>query len=123
MRAPPDPPAPSQRSGSWALGYTVPATVSSGPSFVAWQAMQPRPGFISADPWLPCVHITPLEQVGAAANGSGAPSPPSPPSATTIPPSGLPAESPPSLAHAAIATVNTQDKRTTHFIVLPQHPS
>src|SRR4051794_39869462 len=32
--------------------------------------MHARPGFISGDPWLPFVHIVPLVQVGAVANGS-----------------------------------------------------
>src|SRR5947208_14901158 len=32
--------------------------------------MHARPGFISCEPWWPFVHIVPLVQVGAVANGS-----------------------------------------------------
>src|SRR4051812_22884560 len=32
--------------------------------------MHARPGFISCEPWFPFVHVVPLVQVGAVANGS-----------------------------------------------------
>src|SRR5215831_2192955 len=61
--------------------------VSGGPFIVVWQAMQARPGFISDEPWSPRVQFIPLVQVGATANGSGAPPPPFAAPASTAPPS------------------------------------
>src|SRR5438874_1640872 len=91
------PAVPLQRSGSWPVGYSVPAMVYSGaspppplsslppppgpllppplssppPPPPVWQLKQDRPGFISGEPVFPCVQNVLLVQIALAFSGSG----------------------------------------------------
>src|SRR3569623_1923231 len=67
--------APLQSSGSWPVGYTVPAKVNTGASpsspdavfSSTWQEMQARPGAVAGDGRLP----TPLMPATAAVLPAG----------------------------------------------------